>query len=82
MILLHYPKCNTCKKAIKFLKDNNINYTERDIVKDNPKKEELKKWIKQSDKPKRKNKRNDRRRKNKHTFKRWNACKKTTINYR
>ena len=50
MILLHYPKCNTCKKALKFLKDNNINYIERDIVKDNPKKEELKKWIKQSDK--------------------------------
>lgn len=48
MIILHYPKCTTCKKAIKYLKDNNIKYTERDIVKDNPNKEELKKWIKQS----------------------------------
>ena len=48
MIILHYPKCTTCKKAIKFLKDNNIKFTERDIVKDNPKQEELKKWIRQS----------------------------------
>lgn len=48
MIILHYPKCTTCKKAIKFLKDNNIKFTERDIVKDNPKQEEIKKWIKQS----------------------------------
>lgn len=48
MIILHYPKCSTCKKAIKFLNDNNIKYIERDIVKENPKKEELKKWIKQS----------------------------------
>ena len=50
MIILYYPKCSTCKKALKFLKDNNINCIERDIAKDNPKKEELKKWIKQSDK--------------------------------
>lgn len=48
MIILHYPKCTTCKKAIKYLKDNNIKFTERDIVKDNPKQEELKKWIRQS----------------------------------
>lgn len=50
MIILHYPKCSTCKKALKYLKDNNINCIERDIVKENPNKEELNKWIKQSDK--------------------------------
>lgn len=48
MIILHYPKCTTCKKAIKYLKDNNLKFTERDIVKDNPKQEEIKKWIRQS----------------------------------
>lgn len=50
MIILYYPKCSTCKKALKYLKDNNINYIERDIVKENPNKEELNKWIKQSNK--------------------------------
>ena len=50
MIILYYPKCSTCKKALKFLKDNNISCIERDIVKNNPKKEELKKWIKKSGK--------------------------------
>lgn len=48
MIILHYSKCTTCKKAIKYLKDNNFKFKERDIVKDNPKQEELKKWIRQS----------------------------------
>ena len=46
MIILHYPKCSTCKKALKYLNDNNIKYVERDIVKE----EELKKWIRQSGK--------------------------------
>ena len=50
MIILYYPKCSTCKKALKYLKDNNINCIERDIVKENPNKEELNKWIKQSNK--------------------------------
>ena len=50
MIILHYPKCSTCKKALKYLKDNNVEFKERDIVKENPKEEELKKWIKQSGK--------------------------------
>lgn len=50
MIILHYPKCSTCKKALKYLNDNNIKYVERDIVKEKPKEEELKKWIRQSGK--------------------------------
>lgn len=50
MLILEYPKCSTCKKAIKFLNDNNIKYEDRDIVKNNPTEEELKDWIKQSDK--------------------------------
>lgn len=50
MLLLHYPKCSTCKRAIKFLKENNQKFEERDIVKENPTEEELKKWIKMSKK--------------------------------
>lgn len=50
MILLEYPKCSTCKKALKLLNDSNIKYIDRDIIKNNPKEEELKKWIKQSKK--------------------------------
>lgn len=45
-----YPKCSTCKKAEKFLKDNNINYESRDIKLDNPTKEELDCFVKLSGK--------------------------------
>ncbi|MBR3898523.1 MAG: arsenate reductase family protein [Bacilli bacterium] len=50
MLILEYPKCSTCKKAIKFLKDNNIDFTDRDIVKNNPTVKELKNWISKSGK--------------------------------
>ena len=46
MLFIEYPKCSTCKKAKKYLDDNNIKYENRHIVEDNPTKEELKKWIK------------------------------------
>ena len=48
MLVLHYPKCSTCKRALNFLKENNLKYEERDITKENPSEEELKKWIDQS----------------------------------
>lgn len=44
-LFIQYPKCSTCKRAVAFLKENNIQYDERDIMIDNPSKEELKKWI-------------------------------------
>ncbi|MGN1319327.1 MAG: Spx/MgsR family RNA polymerase-binding regulatory protein [Lachnospirales bacterium] len=44
MLFLEYPKCTTCKKAKKWLDDNNINYTDRHIIEDNPTSEELSKW--------------------------------------
>ena len=44
-VFIEYPKCSTCKKAKKFLDDNNIKYTDRNIVTDNPTKEELKKFL-------------------------------------
>lgn len=49
-IFIEYPKCSTCKKAEKWLKENKIEYEKRNIVEENPNKEELKKWIKQSGK--------------------------------
>ena len=45
MLFLEYPKCSTCKKAKKFLDENNISYKDRHIVLNNPTKEELKEWI-------------------------------------
>lgn len=51
MLLLCYPKCSTCKKAKKWLDDNNIEYTERDIKLENPSFDELKDWYKKSSLP-------------------------------
>lgn len=50
MIFLEYPKCSTCKKAKQFLENNNIKFEDRDIVNCNPNKDELDKWIKNSNK--------------------------------
>lgn len=48
---LCYPKCSTCQKAQKWLDENNIEYTNRMIVENNPTVEELKKWIPMSGLP-------------------------------
>ncbi len=45
MILIEYPKCSTCKKAKKYLEDNSLTFTDRNIVTNTPTKEELKEWI-------------------------------------
>lgn len=49
MIFIWYPKCSTCKKAKKWLDDNGIKYTLRDIVLETPTEEDLSKWVKESD---------------------------------
>lgn len=46
-----YPKCTTCKKAQKWLDENNIEYTLRDIKEDNPSFEELANWYETSEQP-------------------------------
>lgn len=51
ILFVQYPKCGTCQKATKWLKSNNIEVESRDISKENPTKEELKVWIKQSGLP-------------------------------
>ncbi|MBO6235823.1 MAG: Spx/MgsR family RNA polymerase-binding regulatory protein [Schwartzia sp.] len=43
-LFLCYPKCATCKKAQKWLNDNKIEIAARDIAKENPTEEELRKW--------------------------------------
>ena len=44
MLFLCYPKCTTCKKAKKWLDENNIEYSERHIAEENPSYEEQKEW--------------------------------------
>ena len=43
--LYNYPKCSTCRKAIKFLDENHISYKKIDIVENPPTKAELKKML-------------------------------------
>jgi len=49
-ILIEYPKCSTCQKAKKWLKENNIKFAERHITEDTPNAQELEKWIQVSQK--------------------------------
>lgn len=44
ILFVEYPKCSTCKKAKKWLDDNEIRFEDRDIKADNPSEEELRKW--------------------------------------
>ena len=39
-----YPKCTTCRKAQKWLDENGVEYTLRNIREDNPTCDELKEW--------------------------------------
>ncbi len=50
-LFIEYPKCSTCKKAKKWLEDNNIEFEQRHIVEKCPTEEELEKWIEQSGQP-------------------------------
>jgi len=49
-----YPKCTTCQKARKWLDENKIEYTVRDIKSDKPTREELSMWYRTSGLPLRK----------------------------
>ena len=46
-----YPKCTTCQKAKKWLDENKIEYSIRDIKEDNPSFDELSAWYKISELP-------------------------------
>lgn len=45
MLLIYYPKCSTCQKALKHLRRKNIAVELRHIVDETPTQEELLKWI-------------------------------------
>ena len=47
IILYSYPKCSTCRKASKWLDQNNINYQFIDIIKNPPSKKFLELALKQ-----------------------------------
>jgi arsenate reductase len=50
-ILVEYPKCSTCQKAKKFLKENKIKFEERNIITETPTVKELTEWIQKSGLP-------------------------------
>jgi arsenate reductase len=51
MVVLVYRKCSTCIKALKWLEENNIEFTERPMKEENPTYEELKEWHERSGLP-------------------------------
>lgn len=51
VLFIEYPKCSTCQKAKKWLQDNRICFDDRHIVEQNPTTDELKLWLKLSDRP-------------------------------
>lgn len=53
-LFVYYPKCGTCRKAEKWLKEHGVDYESRHIVDNRPTAEELKEWITRSGIPVRK----------------------------
>ena len=51
MTFICHPKCTTCQKAQKWLDENGISYTFRDIKMENPTYEELSAWHRRSGLP-------------------------------
>ena len=51
MLVLCYPKCTTCQKALKWLEERGVSYTYRDIKEQNPTYAELKAWYERSGLP-------------------------------
>ena len=51
MLVLVYRKCSTCQKALKWLEEHGVDFTERAIVEENPTYEELMAWHKLSGLP-------------------------------
>lgn len=44
ILVLEYPRCSTCKKALQWLRDNGVAFEDRHIVEQNPTAEELADW--------------------------------------
>ncbi len=54
LLIVYYPKCGTCRKALNWLKENKIQFEKRHIVETPPTREELEKWYAASGLPIRK----------------------------
>lgn len=51
ILFVEYPPCSTCQKAKKWLDERGISYTERHIKLENPTREELQTWHRESGLP-------------------------------
>ncbi|HJJ48331.1 MAG TPA: arsenate reductase family protein [Methanocorpusculum sp.] len=51
MLFIWYPKCTTCQRAHKFLKDAGVSFDERHIKENRPTETELRTWHKTSGLP-------------------------------
>ncbi|MBR2483285.1 MAG: arsenate reductase family protein [Oscillospiraceae bacterium] len=51
MLVLCYPRCTTCQKAVKWLEEQGKTFTYRNIKDENPDLEELRQWHKISGLP-------------------------------
>lgn len=51
MLILQYPRCSTCRNALKYLDQLGLGYEARDITKEPPTVEELKEWVPRSGLP-------------------------------
>ena len=50
-LFVEYPKCSTCRKAKKYLEENQVDFIDRHIVEERPTEDELTKWIQMSGLP-------------------------------
>ncbi|WP_294599258.1 arsenate reductase family protein [uncultured Rikenella sp.] len=53
-LLLYYPKCDTCRLALRWLAEQGVEAELRDIAVDRPTEAELKEWVSRSGLPVRK----------------------------
>lgn len=51
MLFIEYSKCTTCQKAKKWLDENGIDYTNRNIKEEHPTYTELEEWYRKSGLP-------------------------------
>lgn len=51
ILVLYYPRCTTCKRALSWLQEHNVDYKGRDIVLEHPTAAELKTWHRASGLP-------------------------------
>ena len=51
MLILCYPRCTTCQKAVKWLEEQGADFTYRNIKEENPSADELRQWHSMSSLP-------------------------------